>query len=195
MQVSVATRGLKMPDLLNKELDYMLNKEFDYIVIGSGIGGSVVANRLSANPAAKVLLLEAGPPDDDSDIHHVELNSLFSVWQKPQLDWGFSTLEEPGLDGRKMPMLQGKVAGGAPPATLPCSIGIFLPSRPGSSSVEKPQSSCGFCQTENNEFNSTWWISLSSSGGPASSNRTLAAGFAESRFATTLPPMPLPITM
>src|SRR5579871_431880 len=112
MQVSVATRGLKMPDLLNKELDYMLNKEFDYIVIGSGIGGSVVANRLSANPAAKVLLLEAGPPDDDSDIHHVELNSLFSVWQKPQLDWGFSTLEEPGLDGRKMPMLQGKVAGG-----------------------------------------------------------------------------------
>jgi choline dehydrogenase len=88
------------------------NQEFDYIVIGSGIGGCVVANRLSANPDTTVLLLEAGPPDDDADIHNVELTSLFAVWYKPQFDWGLTTVEEPGLDGRKMPILQGKVAGG-----------------------------------------------------------------------------------
>src|SRR4051794_214623 len=87
-------------------------QEFDYIVIGSGIGGCVIANRLSANPDTTVLLLEAGPRDDDADIHNVELTSLFAVWQKPQFDWGLSTVEEPGLDGRRMPLQQGKVAGG-----------------------------------------------------------------------------------
>lgn len=87
-------------------------KIFDYVVIGSGVGGCVVANRLSANPDIQVLLLEAGPLDDDQDIHNVELTSLFAVWQKPQFDWSLSTVEEPGLDGRKMPILQGKVAGG-----------------------------------------------------------------------------------
>ena len=86
--------------------------EFDYIVIGSGIGGSVVASRLSENKGTKVLLLEAGPPDDDADIHNVELTSLFAVWSKPQFDWGLSTVAEPGLDGRSMQLLQGKVAGG-----------------------------------------------------------------------------------
>lgn len=51
------------------------SREFDYIVIGSGIGGCVVAHRLSANRDTRVLLLEAGPPDDDADIHKVELTS------------------------------------------------------------------------------------------------------------------------
>ena len=88
------------------------DQEFDYIVIGSGIGGCVIANRLSADSGTKVLLLEAGPRDDDPDIHNVALTSLFSVWQKPQFDWGLSTVEEPGLDGRRMPLQQGKVAGG-----------------------------------------------------------------------------------
>src|SRR5438270_8601196 len=87
-------------------------EEYDYVVIGSGIGGCVVANRLSANRDTRVLLLEAGPSDNDPDIHNVELTSLFAVWNKPQFDWGLSTVEEPGLDGRKMPLLQGKVAGG-----------------------------------------------------------------------------------
>jgi choline dehydrogenase len=87
-------------------------REFDYIVIGSGIGGCVTANRLSDDPNVRVLLLEAGPRDDDPDIHNVELTSLFAVWQKPQFDWGLTTVAEPGLDGRKMPLIQGKVAGG-----------------------------------------------------------------------------------
>jgi choline dehydrogenase len=87
-------------------------REFDYIVVGSGIGGSVVASRLSEKAGTKVLLIEAGPPDDDEDIHKVELTSLFAVWSKPQFDWGLATVPEPGLDGRSMQLLQGKVAGG-----------------------------------------------------------------------------------
>lgn len=86
--------------------------EFDYIVIGSGIGGCVVAGRLSEKPGTRVLLLEAGPQDDDPDIHNVDLTSLFAVWYKPQFDWGLSTVNEPGLDNRQMQLLQGKVAGG-----------------------------------------------------------------------------------
>jgi len=87
-------------------------RDYDYIVIGAGIGGCVAANRLSADSGTRVLLLEAGPPDTEPAIHDVELTSLFAVWQKPELDWGFSTVEEPGLDGRRMPIIQGKVAGG-----------------------------------------------------------------------------------
>ncbi len=87
------------------------NQDFDYIVVGAGGAGCVVANRLTANPNTRVLLLEAGPPDTDPDIHNVALTSLFAIW-RPDFDWGFTTEEEPGLGGRKMPIFQGKVAGG-----------------------------------------------------------------------------------
>ena len=68
--------------------------------------------RLTEKQGTRVLLLEAGPPDDDADNHNFELTSIFAVWYKPQFDWGLSTVNEPGLDGRQMQILQGKVAGG-----------------------------------------------------------------------------------
>jgi choline dehydrogenase len=83
---------------------------FDYIVVGTGAGGAPVAYRLSEDSSASVLVLEAGGDDNDPDIADVHVTSLFPIWQK--YDWGLATVEEPGLGGRSMPIVQGKVLGG-----------------------------------------------------------------------------------
>lgn len=87
-------------------------KSFDYIITGAGASGCPIANRLSANPNISVLLLEAGGPDTDPTFRRLDVPALFELWQPPY-DWGFSTEEEQGLDGRRMPFLQGKVLGGS----------------------------------------------------------------------------------
>jgi choline dehydrogenase len=109
---SIEWRDISAPSKEPCAMASQNTSEYDYIVIGSGIGGCVVAGRLSEDPAVRVLLLEAGPEDNDPDIHATELTALFATWSKPQFDWGLSTVEEPGLDGRKMPIIQGRVAGG-----------------------------------------------------------------------------------
>jgi choline dehydrogenase len=89
----------------------MSNQTFDYIVIGSGTTGCVVANRLSENPAVKVLLLEAGDTDTDPSFHNPDLRSFFSTWGTNAV-WQYATEEEKYLGGRKVPIIQGKVLGG-----------------------------------------------------------------------------------
>lgn len=85
---------------------------FDYIIVGAGAAGCVVANRLSADPNRSVLLLEAGGSDDFfTATRFLDLESLFSLWG-PATDWGYSTEPSPGMNGRSIPITQGKVLGG-----------------------------------------------------------------------------------
>ncbi len=83
---------------------------FDYIVVGAGSAGCVLANRLSADPAIKVLLLEAGGKDDYIWIK-IPVGYL-KTQNNPRTDWCFKTEPEPGLNGRALNYPRGRVLGG-----------------------------------------------------------------------------------
>jgi choline dehydrogenase len=88
-----------------------LEGEYDYIIVGAGSAGCLLANRLSADPAMRVLLLEAG--GDDSWIwFHIPVGYLFAIGN-PRADWMFKTEPEEGLNGRSLNYPRGKVIGGS----------------------------------------------------------------------------------
>jgi choline dehydrogenase len=88
-----------------------LDGDFDAIIVGAGSAGCVVANRLSADPGRRILLLEAG--GKDSWIwFHIPVGYLFAIGN-PRSDWMFETEKEPGLNGRSLKYPRGKVIGGS----------------------------------------------------------------------------------
>lgn len=84
---------------------------FDYIIVGAGSAGCVLANRLSANPNVRVLLLEAGGRDWNPWIH-VPVG-YFKTMHNPATDWCYLTEPDPGLNGRRLQWPRGKVLGGS----------------------------------------------------------------------------------
>ncbi len=86
-------------------------EQYDYLIVGAGSAGCVLANRLSADPGVRVLLLEAGGSDRSLV---VQMPSALSIpMNMPRYDWGFATEPEGHLDGRRLPCPRGRVLGGS----------------------------------------------------------------------------------
>ncbi|MBF8672961.1 GMC family oxidoreductase N-terminal domain-containing protein [Pseudomonas fulva] len=83
---------------------------YDYVIVGAGPAGCLLANRLSADPSCRVLLLEAGGRDNYPWIH-VPVGYLYCIGN-PRTDWCFKTETQPGLQGRSLGYPRGKVLGG-----------------------------------------------------------------------------------
>jgi choline dehydrogenase len=85
--------------------------DYDYIIAGAGSAGCLLANRLSADPDKRVLLLEAGGRDNWIWFH-IPVGYLFAIGN-PRSDWCFKTEPEAGLNGRSLNYPRGKVIGGS----------------------------------------------------------------------------------
>ena len=83
----------------------------DYVIVGAGSAGCVIANRLSADPKNKVVLLEAGGRDWNPWIHIPV--GYFRTMHNPSVDWCYRTEPDPGLNGRALDWPRGKVLGGS----------------------------------------------------------------------------------
>jgi len=88
-----------------------MHEQHDYVIVGAGSAGCVLAARLSEDPAVRVCLIEAGGPDASVLIHCPAGLALLAKTRA--LNWGFETVPQAGLNGRRGYVPRGKVLGGS----------------------------------------------------------------------------------
>ena len=88
------------------------SQTFDYIVVGGGIGGLIVASRLSEDATSSVLLIEAGP-DCRGDARIDTPGLLTTLYGDPKVDWDFMSEPQAHVNGRQIPQPRGRVLGGS----------------------------------------------------------------------------------
>jgi choline dehydrogenase len=85
----------------------------DYVVVGAGTAGCVLASRLSVDPHVRVALLELGGMDSNPAIYDRSIDAMYSLWEPQGAEnWGYTTVPQPGLNGRVIDIARGKVLGG-----------------------------------------------------------------------------------
>src|ERR671922_1972800 len=91
----------------------MTDERFDFVIVGGGSAGSALANRLSADPSTRVLVLEAGRPDWRFDVFiHMPAALPFPIGSR-FYDWRYESEPEPRMGGRRIYHARGKVLGGS----------------------------------------------------------------------------------
>ena len=91
----------------------MASALYDYVIVGGGSAGSALANRLSADPSNRVLVLEAGRPDYPWDVFiHMPAALTFPIGSR-FYDWKYESEPEPNMHGRRIYHARGKVLGGS----------------------------------------------------------------------------------
>jgi choline dehydrogenase len=83
---------------------------YDYVIVGAGSAGCVLASRLTENPSTRVLVLEAGPPDDADEIH---IPAALSLLFKSTYDWDYQTVPQERAGGRSIYWPRGRTLGGS----------------------------------------------------------------------------------
>ncbi len=108
---SEVKRPRRLPRMSGGSLDN--STEWDYVVVGGGSAGCAMANRLSADPNNKVLVLEAGRRDWKFDVFiHMPAALTYPIGSR-FYDWKYETEPEPHMNGRKIYHARGKVLGGS----------------------------------------------------------------------------------
>ena len=91
----------------------MSERRYDYVIVGGGSAGCALANRLSADPSTRVLVLEAGRPDYAWDLYiHMPAALSFPIGNR-FYDWKYESEPEPNMKGRRIYHARGRVLGGS----------------------------------------------------------------------------------